>query len=194
MQQQYSNLFQDQIINIFEGFPSLESFLGADQNLAIFKKIREKIKNFQKSLFFSHFLKSDSYLEHPALEKTQNELFFNLLEDENNFDVSPLHLFIKSYISTLPPMNNVGDPYEKNDPSAKKRFLLEVIDFFASKTKFKKKNEKLNFLIGFNFWIISLISFRFVNFNLLINSISFFNLIIIKYNICCKILIDNQAI
>jgi hypothetical protein len=83
---------------------------------------------------------------------TKNQNIIELLKlDLGVQDDSHIHLYIKSFLSTLPQVNNVGDPFEKHfGPFAgdTKSFMLEILDFFAKLTKFKKNEVITDFKKG----------------------------------------------
>ena len=117
-------------------FPSINSDL-LDQGLS---QVDEKIK----SIFLQNSCQS-------------SDIYELIKQDLGKKDESLVHLYIKSFISAMPQINNVGDPFEKHyGPFAgdTKAFMLEVLDFFAAKTNFKKSDKTLDFRKGIIFLVM----------------------------------------
>jgi hypothetical protein len=93
----------------------------------------------------------------------ENLLKANFGKKEDSF----IHQYLNSFLSTMPQVNNVGDPFENHGaPFARnsKAMMLEALDILAEKTNFKKNEQKLNFRIGFFFIAIIKNGFFFLKF------------------------------
>lgn len=119
----------DPFLSLLQG-PSINSDLLDQALLEVDKKI--------KTIFFQNSSQS------PEIQ----ELF---KWEFGNREESLVNLYIKSFLSSMPQINNVGDPFETHDgPFAgdSKAMMLEVLDFFAAKTNFKTNEKKLDFRRG----------------------------------------------
>lgn len=100
----------------------------------------------------------DEQIKSIFLEKSSktSEIETLLKSNLGKKEESLIHLYINSFLSTMPQVNNVGDPFENHGaPFARnsKAMMLEILDIFAKKTNFKKNDKKLNFKIGIIFKI-----------------------------------------
>lgn len=117
-------------------FPSIDSDL-LDQAIS---QVDEEIK----SIFFQNSSQSQDIQE-------------LIKQDFGNRDKSLIHLYIKSFLSSMPQVNNVGDPFEKHRgpfPGDSKAMMLEVLNIFAAMTNFKKSTKTLDFRKGIIYFVL----------------------------------------